>query len=301
MMRFGRLFLGLAVILFALWIIIGEQITGVSSDAVVNARLTTLRAPIAGRMKMPRRILGSDVTTGEEIATLDDALVDNVHLNDLRMERAFAEAEVDRLIAFAAKPETAQTGADPELLANRSPRTSIGLGHPEIDIYLTEARQRLAAIETRLAQETTRVALLAHASLIAPTNGVLWEVLADDGETVQRGQDVLKLMMCNTALVTLSVPANVYNQLQVGDAVSFRLDGTETLFDGTVARIAGAGAETIYRNLAVAPSLKHLERYDVALLVPKLRENTDLRCAVGQTGRVFFDARPLDWLRNLVN
>jgi multidrug resistance efflux pump len=300
-MRFGRLFLGLALILFALWIIIGEQITGVSSDAVVNARLTTIRAPIAGSLKMPRRILGSEVSSGEQIATLNDALVDNVHLNDLRMERAFAAAEVDRLIAFSAAPETTQTGTDPEVLANRSPRTSIRLGHPELSIYLTEARQRLAAIETRLAQETTRVALLAHASLIAPSNGVLWEVLADDGEVVQRGQDVMKLMMCKTALVTLSVPANIYNQLQVGHKVSFRLDGTEALYDGTIARIAGAGAETIYRNLAVAPSLKHLERYDVALLVPKLRENTDLSCAVGQTGRVFFDTRPLDWLRSLVN
>jgi hypothetical protein len=108
-------------------------------------------------------------------------------------------------------------------------------------------------------------------------------------------------MICDSALVTLSVPDNVYNRLRVGQNAKFRLDGTETLFDGTITRIAGSGAETIYRNLAVAPSIKHLERYDIALLVPALRENTDLRCTVGQTGRVFFETRPLDWVRNVLN
>ena len=185
-------------------------------------------------------------------------------------------------------------------MANRSPRTDVRVGQAELDVYLTEARERFAAIEVRIADENARVALLANASLLAPSDGILWEVLADDGEVVQRGQDVLKLMRCDTALVTLSVPNNVYNRLLVGQNAQFRLDATDTLYDGTITRIAGSGAETIYRNLAVAPSLKHLERYDISLLVPALRENTDLRCTVGQTGRVFFETRPLDWVRNIV-
>jgi hypothetical protein len=60
--------------------------------------------------------------------------------------------------------------------------------------------------------------------------------------------------------------------------------------------LAGSGAETIYRNLAIAPSRQHLERYDVTLLSPALRDS-DVGCAIGRTGRVFFDARPLDFVR----
>lgn len=96
------------------------------------------------------------------------------------------------------------------------------------------------------------------------------------------------------------MPDNVYNRLRVGQSAKFRLDSSEALYDGTITRIAGAGAETIYRNLAVAPSIKHLERYDIALLVPALRENVELRCTVGQTGRVFFETRPLDWARDFL-
>ena len=302
-MRFGRLFLGLAVILLALWIIVGEQITGVSSDAVVNARLSTVRAPIAGTLDMPFLPFGTVINADEEFATLNDPLVDIVRLNDLSMERAFAAAEVRRLIAFGAgqtESDIAESNTDPKVLASRGPTKNIRVGPSELGVYLTEARQRLEAIDQRLVDENKRIARLSDASLTAPTDGLLWEVLAGDGEVVQRGQDILKLMVCDSALVTLSVPDNVYNRLRVGQAAKFRLDGTKLLYDGKITRIAGAGAETIYRNLAVAPSIKHLERYDIALLVPELREDTDLRCTVGRTGRVFFETRPLDWVRDLV-
>jgi biotin carboxyl carrier protein len=302
-MRFGRLFFGLAVILLALWVIIGEQITGVSSDAVVNARLSTVRAPIAGTLDMPMRPFGMSIRADDELATLNDPLADKVRYNDLRMERAFAAAEVERLVAFGADQVPAdaeQINSDPEVLANRAPRTNTRVGNSELAVYLTEARSRLEAIDVRLVDEDARLALLSNASLTAPSDGLLWEILADDGEVVQRGQDILKLMLCDTALVTLSVPVNVYNLLRVGQSAKFRLDGTEALYDGTITRIAGSGAETIYRNLAVAPSIKHLERYDIALLVPELRENSTLRCTVGQTGRVFFEARPLDRMRDLL-
>lgn len=302
-MRLGRLILGLAVILFVLWVIVGEQITGVSSDAVVNARLSTVRTPIAGTLDMPVRPFGTVIHEGEELATLNDPLVDVVRRDDLRMERAFAAAEVDRLVAFGADKadaETSDSPTDPDILANGSPRTDTRIGQPDLGVYLTEARSRLAAIDQRLLEENTRIDRLANSNLAAPTDGLLWEVLADDGEIVQRGQDILKLMVCDSALVTLSVPDNIYNRLRVGQSAKFRLDGTETLYDGTITRIAGAGAETIYRNLAVAPSIKHLERYDIALLVPELREDTELRCTVGQTGRVFFETRPLDWVRDLL-
>ncbi|MEY8098543.1 HlyD family efflux transporter periplasmic adaptor subunit [Falsihalocynthiibacter sp. S25ZX9] len=291
------------MILFALWVIVGEQITGVSSDAVVNARLSTVRAPIAGTLDMPMRPFGTVIQEGEALATLNDPLVDSVRRDDLRMELAFAAAEVERLVAFDAdqvEADTDNSSADPEVLANRSPRTDTRIGQSDLNVYLSEARSRLAAIDARLFEENTRLTRLSSANLTAPTDGLLWEVLADDNEVVQRGQDILKLMVCDSALVTLSVPDNVYNRLRVGQLAKFRLEGVETLYDGTITRIAGAGAETIYRNLAVAPSIKHLERYDIALLVPELRKNTELRCTVGQTGRVFFETRPLDWVRDLL-
>lgn len=385
-MRIGRLLAGAIIILSALWIIIGEQITGVSSDAVVNARLSTVRSPIAGTLEMPWRPLGSRVATDEVLVTVADPLVDTIRLRDLELERLLALAErvslERRLEAVGNAVETLSdrlevyreqrlrdlktrlararervallggTGLAPAVLRSESGLSGsasdvpvdadttalsfalqdvetleivlaaaiqgvfLGDGYNDapfseqklvdrqaeadaLSVELTQTEDRIAAIDTRIAAERRRTNLLASATLPAPTDGILWEVLASDREVVQRGQDVLKIMDCDSALVTLSVPDTVYNRLRVGQSAKFRLNQTNKLYDGTITRIAGSGAETIYRNLAVAPSIKHLERYDVALLVPGLRENTDLVCTVGQTGRVFFETRPLDWLRNI--
>jgi hypothetical protein len=116
---------------------------------------------------------------------------------------------------------------------------------------------------------------------------------------VQRGDPLLRLIDCSATLVTLSVTERVYNGLTIGQNAKFRLGGTSDVFDATISRLAGSGAATVYRNLAVAPSQRHLERYDVTLIVPGLREMGTEGCLIGRTGRAFFDTRPLDGLRNL--
>ena len=79
------------------------------------------------------------------------------------------------------------------------------------------------------------------------------------------------------------------------------MNGSDRLLPGLVTRVAGSGASTVYQNLAIAPSERHLERFDVTLDVPALRQEPELRCLIGRTGRVFFEARPLDWLRQMWN
>ena len=77
------------------------------------------------------------------------------------------------------------------------------------------------------------------------------------------------------------------------------MTGTSRVFEGTIIRLAGAGAEDVYSNLAIAPSERHLQRYDVALSVPALATDPELRCLVGRTGRVFFDRSPLNEILEL--
>ncbi len=323
-MRFGRLLLGSAAVAASLWIIIGEQITGVSSDAVVNARLNTVRAPIAGQLQVPFLPFGTEIPAGAELGVLKATHVDTVRHDDLVMERAFIAAELSQIEGLLAAPgaekntklgqnnHTAPALSEVAELMDAAVITDATQGQGSLGLLpyrqepnsvpltaaLKNASDRLAAVDQRLRAENTRVASLSHLLLDVPMDGVLWEVLASNGEYVERGQDIAKLMICGSALVTLSVPDNIYARLVVGQSATFRLDGSTMLYDATIIRMAGSGAETIYRNLAVAPSLKHLERFDIALLVPKLREDPALRCSVGKTGRVFFDTRPLDWLRS---
>ena len=385
-MRYSRLVIGMFVIFLALWVIVSEQMAGASADAVVNARLSTLRAPVAGTITMQPRELGSSVTAGEEVASVTDPLVDVIRLNDLEMERSFAAAEIARLIAadeavsaqiavLEARAQVYRTerlaeietrlmharsrlaileqgaatddalsdlveegqsddqggsrvaGIAVEYARERVAVLEIDLRAAQQNVFLgdgyndapfseqrrteldtvragleaeqAEAEARLAGIDVRVAAELRRTTALGGAALSATVNGQVWEVLAANGETVQRGQDVMRLADCDAPMVTLSVTEGVYNRLRVGDEAVFRLNGDGTSFVASVTRLAGPGAQTVYQNLAVAPSQRHLERYDVALLVPSLRDVPELRCSIGRTGRAFFEARPLDWFRDL--
>jgi multidrug resistance efflux pump len=159
----------------------------------------------------------------------------------------------------------------------------------------------LGALDLRIRAEQVRVNRLNSASLQANVSGLIWDYLAISGETVQRGQDLLRLVDCQSTIVTLSVTERVYNQITLGSTAQFRMNGSNRLLPGLVTRVAGSGASTVYQNLAIAPSERHLERFDVTLDVPALRQEPELRCLIGRTGRVFFEERPLDWLRRMWN
>lgn len=382
-MKLGRLLLGLVIVVGAVWVIVGEQLSGATADAVVNAQLSTLRTAITGTISLEKRTLGSRVIIGEELGSVSDPLIDSVRLNDLVMERDFAKVEQVRLADLTAATErmvdqlakrgksyNADRTADlqaqldharqrlglltakaedstvglavlngkedgsearaPNMAINyaaervatldialRAAKSGVYLGdgyndapnseqrvaelQSDLDDLKSEAKAadaRVEVIEGRISAEKLYTNRLGTLSLASTVNGILWEYLASDTETLQRGQDVIRFVDCDSTFVTASVSENVYRQLHAGQPATFRMAGNAAAFPATVIRLAGVGAATIYQNLAVAPSQRHLERYDVALLVPALRQDASLGCAIGQTGRVFFDVRPLDWLRS---
>lgn len=390
-MKYGRLILGLVAIVVAVWIIVGEQMSGATADAVVNAPIVTVRATVAGNLTVPTRQLGGRITQGEVLASIQDPVVDRIRLDDLLMEArleeatrvqieallsdtqairdtlvartaifreerlqelrtrlAHAEARLAILDAQGAIPDddqqllldavgdgTDRLPGEPRLdalvldharervavlqIALRAAEQNVFLGDGYNDApnaeqraieleseiaalqsRLIEAQERSAAVRERADRERLRVNSLTGGDVSSPVTGLLWEVLQANGVNVQRGDPLLRLVDCQGAVVTGSVTEGVYNALSIGDAAKFRLAGASSVYDATVARLAGSGAETIYRNLAVAPSQRHLERFDVALIVPQLAQSGPEACMIGRTGRAFFDARPLDAFRRLL-
>lgn len=385
---FLRLVVGLALVALALWVIVGEQITGASADATINARIVTVRTPIAGDLELTTRSLGASVGRGEVLGRIKDQLVDDVRQDDLAMELELAEAAIarhaglrdeteamiealearakeyrsrriaeiqlrldfarDRLTLLEegvfppafdiAPPDDAgvERAVDPDAdglqelwinaveeriavleneLASAKAGVFLGDGYNDApnseqritelkselasqSVLLAEAEARRGAVEKRLGAERLRTNRAGTVELRSPVAGRLWEVLEADGVNVQRGDPVARVLDCRSVIVTASVTENVFNSLTAGQETVFRPSGGGPAFEGTVIRLAGSGAATVYRHLAVAPSIRHLQRYDVAISVPGLNADETLGCAVGRTGRVFFDRRPLDWLRS---
>ncbi|MET3889059.1 multidrug resistance efflux pump [Bosea sp. OAE506] len=170
----------------------------------------------------------------------------------------------------------------------------------ELDAEQTQHEARIAQLERQIGAERVRVNRLTSASLTTRVSGMAWDFLIDDGEYARRGQDLVRLVDCGTLIVTAGVTEALYDSLSIGFPVQFRLFGDDRVFDGTVTRLGGSGASSLYTNLAVGPSAEHLQRFDVTVSVPALAGQSDLSCAIGRTGRVIFSAGPIAAMRRFL-
>jgi hypothetical protein len=133
--------------------------------------------------------------------------------------------------------------------------------------------------------EAARYSNLSNAVLASPIDGQVWEVMVSPGEEVRKGQDLLRLLDCSGALVTVTVGESVFNHLRIGDKAQFRFFGQSGIYNGTIVRMSGSASPP--DNLAIQPTALSSGGYRIAVSVPDL---TSTQCGVGRTGTVVFNA-----------
>jgi len=82
---------------------------------------------------------------------------------------------------------------------------------------------------------------------------------------------------CSTVIA--SVSERDYNELHLGDPVSFRVSGTDRAYPG---RIVKLGSSTAFA-IPFDPG-----SHQIVVAIPKLAASTEDGCAVGRTGEVIF-------------
>jgi multidrug resistance efflux pump len=354
-----------------------------SVEAVVNARLVSLRAPIDGRIEDFAPTIGAATPRGRMMLHISNSRADRTRLDDLQRtveqiesERPAAATRLTRLKelheqvsqqarAFqagrvreleeramdlkaqlsateASETEAASSLARTKSLAATGYQTTVAveraerdakvathnqksLSHrlfaseveleaarrgeyvgdsyndrpsslqhaDELSVRMVEAEAELASRDQRLSRlraaldtEATRYSELSNAVLSSPIDAQVWEVLVSPGEEVRKGQDLLRLLDCSGALVTVTVRESVFNKLRVGDTAQFRFAGASGGYEGVIIRMSGSSALT--DNLAIQPTGTSSGGYRVAVSVPELASST--QCAVGRTGVVVFNA-----------
>jgi multidrug efflux pump subunit AcrA (membrane-fusion protein) len=155
----------------------------------------------------------------------------------------------------------------------------------ETEAELASRDERLARLRAALDSETARYSEMSNAVLSSPIDGQVWEVLVSAGEEVRKGQDLVRLLDCSSALVTVTVRESVFNQLRIGDKAQFRFSNQSSRYDGTIIRMTGSASPP--DNLAIQPTGQSPGGYRVAVSVPDL---ASVQCSVGRTGTVVFNS-----------
>jgi multidrug efflux pump subunit AcrA (membrane-fusion protein) len=126
---------------------------------------------------------------------------------------------------------------------------------------------------------------MSNAVLMSPIDGQVWEVLVASGEEVRKGQDLMRLLDCSRAIVTVTARESVFNQLHIGDQAQFRFAGQSARYDGRIVRMSGIASPP--DNLAIQPSGTTQGGYRIAVSVPAL---ASAQCGIGRTGTVVFNS-----------
>jgi multidrug efflux pump subunit AcrA (membrane-fusion protein) len=155
----------------------------------------------------------------------------------------------------------------------------------EAEADLSSRDERLSKLRAAFDAETARYSEMSNAVLASPIDGQVWEVLVAPGEEVRKGQDLMRLLDCSGAIVTVTVRESVFNELRIGDQAQFRYAGQPARYNGTVVRMSGIASPP--DNLAIAPSGISHGGYRVAVAVPEL---ASAQCGIGRTGTVVFNS-----------
>jgi len=153
----------------------------------------------------------------------------------------------------------------------------------ETKTNIDELALKADALAQRISDERKRVDAQSRAVLTAPVDGNLWTVQAAAGEYVRKGQELFTVLDCATVIVTASISDRDYNELHLGDAVRFRVAGTDREYHGEVTQL---GLTSTGRSLAIAPEERHQQ---VAVHLSDLPKSSPDSCAVGRTGTLVFE------------
>lgn len=172
--------------------------------------------------------------------------------------------------------------------AQRADEMRLRVGDLAAELKTRDAE--FARLRADVAEEAGRYKDRSDVEVALPVSGRVWEVLTAPGEHVSRGQDLLRLLDCASAVVTANVGESIYNRLQVGSPVTFRPSTGGESYPGAVVNLTGAAGAPA--NFAILPSTLVKEGYHVTVAVPHIAQSGE--CGVGRTGRVIFEQGPAE-------
>jgi hypothetical protein len=268
-LKYALRILGIFAVLFAVYVIAGEQLVGSSGNAYINAPLAAVRAPLEGTLQMSVVPAGGRIAEGEVMGAITDPDDGEAALSWILQGRLEALADLESLQGIA--------------LPDELPRR--------------RASERLAAYDRLLRARRAAVVGRRVASVRSPVSGLVWSIPVYSGGYVARGDIIANLADCDGLFVHATVDQRIYNELDLGDVAQFRFHDGQ-IAQVTVAQLAGSGPRTVFETLAISPTVEQSEGYAVLLEGAALMR--DGKCPIGETGRVVFSEGPMGAIEEFV-
>ena len=156
------------------------------------------------------------------------------------------------------------------------------LGLVELQLSAKELEQSLTTIEDALQAEQLLLARMSDATIASPVRGRVWKRIADSGQFVNAGSDVLELVESSSIRVEAYFHQRYLQSISIGDAVVVMPLGGRDRLTG---RVQWIGAEASATTRTVAPQWQPDQAKPMRVVVA-LADADRSRVFVGQRARV---------------
>jgi HlyD family secretion protein len=242
------------------------------TGTTIPFRIVSLRSQVQGQLLGLNTDVGDAVKLGETIGQVDEALLVTA-LNQAEAELAAlksevtrvntqvsnARADVERLRLELVQSQTDaqrqeslfKQGAIAQQIAEQS-RTKARTAQQELRAAQEQVRNQQQAVVTAQGRVVAQQALVNeskkrrnYAKLISPINGVITEKIAEPGNFLQPGGEVLKIGDFSRVKIVVQVSELELSNIKPGQSVQVRLDAfSNQTYTGRVARISPAADAT---------------------------------------------------------
>lgn len=226
-----------------------------------------------------------------------------VQLDDATRELEDNKNDVERLEARLKAIRTNEKAAQLGLSLSRS-RSGYdpGVRLQELQLQIADQRQAIATLKQGIkdaqAELTQAKAELERRQTVvvnAPTVGVMWRLNVQSGKFVQQGESLGQVLDCSRRWVDVFVDEQAVRSLQPGTSASIELYGSNAqVLQGRVSLVrSGMGRLSAGEDVAVpiTPNLPRNSQVRVDLDPTTAKNNPNLFCHVGYTGRVTFKVK----------
>ncbi len=254
--------LGIGILALLIVVIIRKCFFITSDQAFINTKLVTLRAPITGIMNFSELNIGTPVKMRQSILevfnprfgntesnsqynTLQN-IIDNVE-NEIAQNKLYIQRyEVDYKRFFSLKEVGAVAKRDFEEIENT------------LNVLKTTSenkKKQLAHLQQRFEDIGRQLELQKSSNVTAPCNGVVWAVLAKDGEHVDTGDELIQLVNLNDVWVDAFFSERFAAMLRPGMRVTVSAIGSKDKCDGEIVFIRGGTGRVMYNTAVEIPPM----------------------------------------------
>ncbi|MDH3523729.1 MAG: HlyD family efflux transporter periplasmic adaptor subunit [Acidobacteriota bacterium] len=235
-------------------------------DAVdAELELAQARAQVDGADAQLRLLLAG--SRREDVQTAEDQLAKT------QAELDAAVRDLDRLEGLATRGTATEKARDDARTRREVAQRSVAAARAQLDKLIAgPRRQEIEAARAQHAGAVARVAAIQQritdATVLAPTDGVLTERMAEPGEVLPPGATLAVLTEIARPWLNVWIDEPSLSRVRLGDAVEVRVDGHDQPFAGKVSFVADVAEFTPKNVQTPEERAKLVFRVKIALANP---------------------------------